>query len=142
MSDPAAEQVRYGYVRLTNGLPEFIYQDRFDGIPYRLLPGESRDIPVDAAVHLLGWSEPPDQRRMFLHISRRLGWNTKEFLELNPKTGKTKAETWFALLKIEPVIYRLVRDETGGEEVPIPADAGFDEPSPPRRGVRGAAAAP
>ena len=129
------EQARTQFVKVTNGLP-FAIQDRFDGIPYYIRPGQHENLPIPAAMHMLGYTEPMDPERMQRHVCRRMGWNTMEFLEVNPKTKKTKAQEYFELLKIEPVVYKLVRvdAETIDPNAPVPADPEIPDAMVERRG--------
>jgi len=121
------EQARIHYVKLTNGLP-FAWSDRFDGIPFYVAPGKFENIPLEAAVHMLGFSDPPDFERMKRHVCRRMGWNTPEFVLPDKETKRIRADDYWAMLKIEPVVYKLVRVD--GDEIdpkaPVPAD-----PAPP-----------
>lgn len=118
------EAARTQFVKVTNGLP-FTVLDRYNGVPYVIRPGQHENLPLDAAVHILGYSEPMDVKCMELHVCKRMGWNTLEFLEVDPKTKKNKAQTYFEALKIEPVVYKLVKvDESEPDDpnAPIPAD--------------------
>lgn len=42
-------------VKVTNRNNVWIIRDRFGGIDYEFPPGESRDIPAEAAEHIFGW---------------------------------------------------------------------------------------
>jgi hypothetical protein len=126
------EQVRVKYVKLTNGL-DIPFTDRHDGVPVKVMPGEAKNFPVDMALHFFG-PDFSDQVMMGKHVAKRQGWNTPRFLEADD-SGKTLAERWFAKLKIEPVMYKLVQVEAD-TSLPIPADPQPDrEPTftPPRR---------
>ena len=135
MSDPidAIEQERTHFVRVTNNLP-FSILDFYDGVPHRFRPGQPENLPIPAAMHILGYNEPMNLEHMQRHICRRLGWNTLEFLEVNPKTKKTKAQEYFEALTIEPVVYKLVKvDNEVDTSAPIPADPEIGERRGPGR---------
>lgn len=57
----------------------FIIRDRFDGVPYTFKPNETLSIPPDVAAHFFGW--PGDREDMNIHIAKRRGWNTKEYIQ-------------------------------------------------------------
>ena len=120
-----AETVRVKYVRVTNN-GDVMFTDRHNSVPLRIKPGESKHVPLEAAAHIFGWVHGADPDQMFRHVQRRQGWNTPEYLKVDPDTGKTLAEKNFAKLKIEPVLYRLVEVERDPSE-PIAADP---EPEP------------
>src|SRR6516164_10263810 len=124
------EGARVRYVRVTN-LGEVMFMDRHDGVPLRIQPGESRNVPIEAAAHIFGWKLDVDREVMFKHIQRRQGWNTPKYLEVIPETGKTLAEAAFAKLKIEPVMYKLVEVERDPDK-PIPADPEVPTEESPR----------
>jgi len=128
------EGVRVRYVRVTN-LGEVMFMDRHDGIPLRIQPGESKNVPTDAAAHIFGWHVGVEPDQMFRHIQRRQGWNTPKYLEIVPEAGgKNLAEIQFAKLKIEPVMYKLVEVERD-PSAPIAADPVVPDEPPraPRR---------
>jgi hypothetical protein len=133
-------------VRVTNSGTE-PFTDRFDGIPIVIDPGERRELSLDEAAHVFGWHEGIKPEAMLQHVSKRQGWNTKEFLEVDKDSGKTKAQAKFDAIKVEPVRYKMVeeRDDDAAER-PIPADRNghdreddeerqpVDEPKAPRAG--------
>jgi hypothetical protein len=109
----ADPDVRVRRVRVTNGL-DVLFTDRFDGVLVTIAPGESESITLDMAAHFFGPAfDPP---AMFRHVSKRQGWNTPEYLKTNPATGKTLAEENFAKLKITPVLYKMVEEESDPDQ--------------------------
>jgi hypothetical protein len=110
-------------------LGEVMFMDRHDGVPLRIQPGESRNVPIEAAAHIFGWKAGVEPEQMFKHIQRRQGWNTTDYLKVISETGKTLAETAFAKLKIEPVMYKLVEVESDPSK-PIAADPQVPEETP------------
>ena len=67
---PADNQIER--IRVVNH-NDFPISDRFDGIPWVLRPGESIDLPLEVATHILGY--PGDVEVMYRHMARRWGWN-------------------------------------------------------------------
>ena len=125
-------QVRIKYVRVTN-LGETMFHDRHNGVPVKIQPGESKNIPLEPAAHIFGWKPDVEPDVMFRHIQKRQGWNTVDMLAVDPATGLSKAQANFAKLKIEPVMYRLVEVERD-PKAPIAADPQPpEEPRQPRR---------
>lgn len=114
------EQVRVKYVRITNGL-DIPWTDMHDGVPVRVDPGESQNLPIDMAAHFFGFAPNVSTEVMFKHVCKRQGWNTPEFLREDPVTRKTKAREFFEKLVIEPRLYKLTRVDPDPTE-PIPAD--------------------
>jgi hypothetical protein len=108
-ADPDA---RIRRIRITNGL-DVPFTDRYDGVPIEIAPGASESINLDMAAHFFGPTFDP--LAMFRHISKRQGWNTPEFVKVNPQSGKTRAEEYFSKLKIEPVTYKLLEEKTDPE---------------------------
>ena len=128
-----SENARVRYVRVTN-LGETQFSDRHNGVPLRIQPGESRNVPLEPAAHIFGWGMDVAPEVMFRHVQRRQGWNTPKFLEQD-ETGKTLAEKNFAKLRIEAVLYKLVEVERD-PKAPIAADPEVpaeESPRPPRR---------
>jgi hypothetical protein len=134
------EQERTHFVKLTNGL-DFTLFDRFDGVPYRIAPGHSENLPLMAARHILGWYEGVTNEQMQRHFCKRMGWNTPEYVLPDAK-GRTKATEMFAKIKIEPVVYKLVKvDNEIDTSAPIPADPEIPRgPGRPRKFEIGAGA--
>lgn len=133
MQPNETDQVRLRYVRVINN-SSVPFTDRHDGVPVTIEPGKSENLPLDMAAHFFGPSFDPVS--MLRHVSRRQGWNTPEFVQVNPATGKTKAEENFSKLKIEPVTYKLVEEKPDPRE-PIPAEqdlAADEDADAPRRG--------
>lgn len=116
--DNPTEQVRVKYVRITNGL-DIPFSDRHDGVPVKVNPGETKNLPIDMAAHFFG-PVGIDPAATFRHVSRRQGWNTPKFLETD-ESGKSLAQRMFDKLKIEAVMYKLVQVEQD-PSAPIPAD--------------------
>ena len=125
-----ADQVRVKYIKLTNN-GDTLFSDRHDGVPLKVMPGETKNIPLDSAAHMLGYVPGVTDETMSRHICRRQGWNTPQYLETDA-SGKTLAERNFAKLKIEPVMYRLVQVEAD-PSLPIAADPAPEEARGPRR---------
>lgn len=130
MTDESNE-VRIKNVRVTNGL-DVPFTDRYDGIPLRLLPGESRSLQLDMAAHFFGYHAGATPEHMMRHICKRQGWNGAEYINQNPENQKTRAQELFEKLRIEPVMYKLVEVQQD-PTIAIPADP-QPEDDPPRRG--------
>ena len=130
MSLSEIETTRLKYVRVTNNLP-FVFTDRHDGVPVAIMPGRSENLPLDMASHFFGPSFDPAV--MARHIAKRQGWNTPEYVQPD-KQGKTKAQRYFEMLKIEPVSFRLVEDkEAPDPRKPVPAEQSLSDREAPRR---------
>jgi hypothetical protein len=112
---------RIEYVRLTNNLP-FAFTDRYDGVPFTVLPGKSENFPADVAAHFFGYDQSPAAQMR--HVAKRQGWNTPEFVKVDEATGKNKAQAYFDMLEIKQIAYKLVpvEDGLGRPREPIPAD--------------------
>ncbi len=110
---------RVEYVRLTNNLP-FAFTDRYDGVPFTVAPGKSKNFPTEVAAHFFGYD--PDPAAQMRHVAKRQGWNTPDFVKINEETGKNKAQDYFDALDIKPIAYKLVPVEDGDPRTPIPAD--------------------
>lgn len=117
------------YVRVTNGL-DIEFLDRWDGVPVRIPPGASQKISPEMALHFFGYYAGASIEVMYNHTTKRHGWNTKEFLEVDPETKKTKARTYFESLKLVPVVYKLVPAEPDDPQTPVPADREPEETKP------------
>lgn len=73
------------HVRVTNE-NDFPITEHWDGIPYTLEPGKTRDIPVEAAAVIFGFSSDDNGvvnlgtngvvAPNYDHMQRRWGWNT------------------------------------------------------------------
>ena len=125
-------QVRIKYVRVTN-LGDVMFHDRHNGVPVKIQPGESKNIPLEPAAHIFGWKPDVEPDVMFRHIQKRQGWNTVEMLKVDSATGLSQAQVNFSRLKIEPVMYRLVEVERDPTK-PVAADPQPpEEPRAPRR---------
>lgn len=129
MNPNETENVRVHYVRVVNNLP-FAFTDRHDGVPVTIPPGKSENLPLDMAAHFFGYTHHGIEKAvLFRHVAKRQGWNTPEFAKPDPETGKTKAETYFDMLRLEPVIYKMVPAEPDDDpKKPVPADPGADLP--------------
>ena len=113
---------RFTKVRITNGL-DFAFTDRYDGVPFTLLPGKTDTLPLDMAEHFFAFSSG-DPEKMFRHTARRQGWNNPKHLEPDPdEPKKTLARAMFDKLKIEPVAYKVVEDDNPDPRTPIAADS-------------------
>lgn len=132
MNPNETELTRIRYVRITNNLP-FAFTDRHDGVPIIIAPGKSENLPLDMAAHFFGGNYD-DPNAMLRHVARRQGWNTPEYVKVDPETGKNKAQTYFDLLTIAPVAYKLVPADDPDPRKPIPAAQEVrDEESPQER---------
>jgi len=130
---PVDTTARLNYVKITNGLP-FEFSDRHDGVPVRLPPGKTENLPVDMAEHFFGClSCNFDPAGMLRHIAKRQGWNTPDFVKIDEATGKNKAQTYFDLLTIKPVMYKLVEVEDADPRAPVPADPEIPNADAPDR---------
>src|SRR6202521_3372527 len=120
--NPIDTEARLNYVKITNGL-DFDFTDRHDGVPVRLPPGKTENLPVDMAEHFFGCvSGNFDDAYMLRHIAKRQGWNTPDFVKIDPETGRNKAQEYYAKLAIRPVMYKLVEVEDANPRTPVPAD--------------------
>jgi hypothetical protein len=114
-----APDVRLHYVRLTNHL-DVPFNDRYDGVPYNILPGKSDNFTLHEAAHLFG--DVMDPQASFRHVCKRQGWNTPGHLKPSESDpSKTVAELLFSKLEIKPVVYKMVEEKPDLDE-PIPAD--------------------
>jgi hypothetical protein len=86
-------------VRVTNNL-DVSFTDRYDGVLVTIAPNESETVPIDMATHFFGPTFEIEE--MLRYVSKRQGWNTPRYLELD-EAGQTLAEQLFARLKIEPL---------------------------------------
>lgn len=137
MNPAETENVRVHYVRVVNNLP-FAFTDRHDGVPVTIQPGKSENLPLDMAAHFFGYTHHGIERAvLFRHTAKRQGWNTPEFTKVDLETGKTKADLYFDMLRLEPVIYKMVPAEPADLAAPVPADLSEDnEPRAPRQKMR------
>lgn len=138
MNPAETENVRVHYVRVVNNLP-FAFTDRHDGVPVTIQPGKSENLPLDMAAHFFGYTHHGIERAvLFRHTAKRQGWNTPDFAKVDPDSGKSKAETWFDMLRLEPVIYKMVPAEPADLQSPVPAEYEDDETAPraPRQKMR------
>jgi hypothetical protein len=127
----AVDETRIQYVSVTNGLDEPI-TDMFDGIPVKIDPGKKDNLHIEVAAHIFGYHPGVTQESMFRHFSKRQGWNTKEHMEPEGDTGKSKAQAKFDKIGIKPVTFRMVpADEDAEPDAPIPAEP--EARKPPRR---------
>ena len=133
MNPAETENVRVHYVRVVNNLP-FAFTDRHDGVPVTIPPGKSENLPLDMAAHFFGYTHHGIEKAvLFRHTAKRQGWNTPDFAKLDPDTGKTKAEAYFDMLRLEPVIYKMVPVENPDPAEPVPADTGPEDDAPRTR---------
>jgi hypothetical protein len=103
----------------------FVMKDRFDGVPYTFVTNEPLSIPPQAAYHFFGW--PGDREVMLRHCCMRWGWNTMSHIQpadLDPKSTRTVADSYFDNIKIETVHFDIVQRAPGA---PVPADDGADD---------------
>lgn len=139
MNPSETENVRVHYVRVVNNLP-FAFSDRHDGVPVTIPPGKSENLPLDMAAHFFGYTHHGIEKAvLFRHIAKRQGWNTPDFIKIDPDTGKSKAETYFDMLRLEPVIYKMVPAEPADLALPVPADQSPEDddlPQKPRQKMR------
>jgi hypothetical protein len=135
MNPAETENVRVHYVRVVNNLP-FAFTDRHDGVPVTIPPGKSENLPLDMAAHFFGYTHHGIEKAvLFRHTAKRQGWNTPEFVKIDPDTGKSKAEEYFDKLRLEPVIYKMVPVENADPATPVPADTSevYDDTHPRKR---------
>lgn len=121
MNPAELAQQRVRYVKVTNGL-ETPFTDMADGVPFRLMPGQSDNLPLDMAAHILGYHPDVDPETMFRYICRRQGWNTPKHVQQNAETNKTLAQEYFDKLKIEAIAFKLVPATDPDPKVPVPAE--------------------
>lgn len=116
---------RLARVRVTNGL-DVVYTDRYDGVPITLRPGQTEVFDLETAAHVWGWSEEATPESLARYIGRRQGWNSTAHLARD-ESGKTLAERMAAVIKFEPVFYKVVEADPD-PNAPIAADP---QPQPP-----------
>jgi hypothetical protein len=113
-------------VRVTNGL-EQNYSDRYDGVPVEFAPGETKTLDLETAAHLFGWHPGASVETVTRYIGKRQGWNSTAHLARDG-SGKTLAERMGALIRFEPVFYKVV-EENPDPNAPVPADPQPEAPS-------------
>lgn len=127
MIDPTQERVRM--VRVKNNL-DFPFNDRFNGVPVTIPPGQSEKLPLDMAAHFFGYHPGVEPAVMLRHIARRQGWNTPDYVKQNPETHQTLAEEYFSKLQISPIMYKMVEEQVVDPRAPIPAEQVMAEDEP------------
>lgn len=117
--DLGAGDIRIHYLRVTNK-SDADFTDRFDGTPITIDARSSQNLQLDMAAHLFGYAFNVPKEVMFRHVCKRQGWNTPEYLKIQP-SGKSLAQEKFDLFDIKPVIYKMVEEKPDLDQ-PIPAD--------------------
>lgn len=124
-------------VRVTNGF-NTPFNDRFNGVPIHLEPGQSESLPLDMAAHFFGYHPGVRPEAMLRHIIKRQGLTAKKWTDQSPEAMKKNAEDYFTRFKIEPVFFKLVEEKSGKPDpkAPIPAEQEMaaDDDEAPRRG--------
>jgi hypothetical protein len=110
---------RIARVRVTNGLQQ-VYSDRYDGVPISLQPGEMKIFDLETAAHIFGWHPGASVEEITRYVGKRQGWNSTAHLARDD-SGRTLAERMGALIKLEPVYYKVI-EEGADPNAPIPAD--------------------
>ena len=106
-------------VEVMNG-NDFPIEDLFDGVPIVIGIGQTVLLSPQQAAHCFGY--PGEFKDMARHMSKRYGWNSREYLTLNEKR-QTRYEVLAEKITFTPVFYDLVRRPNE----PIPALAADDE---------------
>jgi len=75
------EAPAYVMLKVTNR-NHFTLRDRFNGVPVEFRPGVTVNITKDQAAHFFGW--PGTQDEMAVHMAKRFGWNTIEYVQRQP----------------------------------------------------------
>jgi hypothetical protein len=123
------EGVRVRYVRVTNGTEE-VWSDRYDGVPVMLMPGESKDLALDMALHFFGYAPGADAATMLLHMAGRWAKTDGDWgsIRADAQMRKRVAEEFFKRFRIEPIVFKLVEERRGAApEAPVPADDQGDD---------------
>src|SRR5258708_2795777 len=93
----------------------------FDGAPLRFPSGEKVTIKPEVAMHCFGY--PGEARDMAVHMSKRFGWNGREYIGM--QEGDPERRSVYAVMAskvvITPVFFDLVQRKP---DDPIPADDG------------------
>jgi hypothetical protein len=98
----------YVMIKVTNRNP-MIIRDRFDGVPVEFKPGETVTINKHQAYHFFGFPGTPDE--MAVHMAKRFGWNTAEYVMRPPGTMPHEPmlfQKYAAAIHIEAVEMELV----------------------------------
>lgn len=98
----------YVMIHVVNRNP-FLVEDRFDGVPVRFPPGEKVSISPSQAQHFFGFPGTPDE--MAVHMAKRFGWNTIEYVQRPPGTLPHEPmlfQKYAANIQIQPIEMELV----------------------------------
>jgi hypothetical protein len=109
-------------VEVTN-LNDFPIEDYYDGVPIILHPLGKNTVNLrpEQALHCFGY--PGEFKDMAKHMSKRYGWNTREYLRLNQER-QTLYEELAQKVHFKPIFYDLVQRRPND---PIPALVGPDD---------------
>jgi hypothetical protein len=105
---------------------DFVITDRFDGVPYTFHKDSHLAIPADAAHHIFGWHPEVDPAEMKRHTQKRFGWNTPAM------DADGRADRFYSLLEIKPILYRMVPVEVDTEGMPASAADPFEPKRAPK----------
>lgn len=111
--DGVATEIRY--LRVTNRNP-YPLVDRYDNRIYEFPEGETKTIPLEAGMHMFGYSPTATEESVKLHCLKRYGMNRPEVL------ASQQHELFWANLEIVPVSMRLVEveeDDVEEEAAPV-----------------------
>jgi hypothetical protein len=118
-----------------------IIKDRYDGVPFTFKPNDPVAVTQAQAHHFFGWPGDLDYRT--IHMAKRFGWNTTEFVLRDPTAGpgaksllETLAEN--VILETEEMVLvpkdKAKLADDGFDVDTMPTMAGFDNgPEPPLR---------
>jgi hypothetical protein len=88
---------------------DFDIKDRFDGVPVIIRAGHSVTLDPDAAAHVFGARAGATMESMFLHFTRRAGWNTPAWVGDGTRLkGKTLAQRCWDNLEFGSVVMKQV----------------------------------
>src|ERR1700674_4192621 len=99
MEDESMFAPTVGRIRIVNH-NAFEMRDRCDNVLYSFPPGQSVDIPLDAAQHLFGFTLEAEEEAVRKHCCKRFGWNTPAMV------AEGKDRQCFDNLEIRPVTYK------------------------------------
>jgi len=102
---------------------DFTIADMFDGIPIEFPPGVKVDCTPAIAHHLFGY--PGDDRDRAMHMARRFGWSTKDYLmPVGPSDDTPRYMKLAGNIVITPIFFQLVRVNPND---PIKLDTGDED---------------
>lgn len=115
-------------IKVTNG-NDVTFEDRYDGILYKIPAKGKVNLPYDAAVHIFGVdfeNGQIDRDAIFTHLGRRWGWNRSFLKNKDEDKNKFRDQAKEMFEKIEFNVISMVMVETDVTEdglVPAREDA-------------------